>query len=82
MIVMKNKSNSELNKKISLKIMLERQKRKLSQEELAELADLSRNTVGKLERAETVASIDTIERIANAFGMTFQELTDVTKIDL
>ena len=62
--------------------MLERQKRKLSQEELAELANLSRNTVGKLERGESSPSIDTIERVANAFNMTFQELTDVTKIDL
>jgi transcriptional regulator with XRE-family HTH domain len=79
---MKNKSSGVLNKKIGLKIMLERRKRTLSQEQLAELTDLSRNTIGQLERGETSPSIDTIERIANAFGMTFQELTDVTKIDL
>jgi len=81
-MVMKNKSESILSKKIGTKIMLERQKRKLSQEELAELTDLSRNTIGKVERGEASPTIDTLERIAKAFGMTFNDLTDVTKIDL
>ena len=71
-----------MSKKIGLKVMLERQKRKLSQEQLAELSNLNRVTIGQLERGETSPSIDTLERIAYAFGMTFQELTDVTKIDL
>jgi len=79
---MKNKSCSDFSKKICIKVLLERRKRKLSQEQLAGLANLSCNTIGKLERGETSPSIDTIERVANAFGMTFQELTDVTKIDL
>ena len=79
---MKNKTKSTLSNKIGLKIMLERQKRKLSQEELAELADLSRITIGKLERGESSPSVDTLEKVANAFGLTFAELTDITKVEL
>ena len=79
---MKNKSSSTLSNKIGLKIMLERQKRKLSQEELAELANLSRITIGKLERGVTSPTIDTLERVAAVFGLTFTELTDVSKVEL
>ncbi len=79
---MKNKSNSELSKKISIKIMLERQKRKLSQEELAEYANLSRNTIGKLERGETSPTIDTLERIAKVFEISFVDLIDISKVEL
>ena len=79
---MKNKSNSDFSRKICLKILLERRKRKLSQEQLAGLSNLSCNTIGKVERGEASPTIDTLERIAAAFGMTFNELTNVTKIDL
>ena len=79
---MKNKSNSIFSKKICLKIQLERQKRKLSQEQLANSAELNRNTIGKIERGEVSPTVDTLERIANVFGMTFNELTDISKVDL
>lgn len=79
---MKIKSLSEFSKKICLKVQLERQKRKMSQEQLALLAGLNRNTIGKLERGESSPSIDTIEKIASVFKMSFNELTDVSKVEL
>ena len=72
----------DLSNKICQKIRLERLKRKLTQEQLAEKADLSRPSIGKIERAEVSPTIDTIERIAKVFGMSFLDLVDVTKFDL
>lgn len=42
----------------------------LSQEKLAELADVHRNYIGHVERAERNMTIDSIERIAKALGVT------------
>lgn len=79
---MKHKSISEFSKKICLKVQLERQKRKLSQEQLALMAELNRNTIGQLERGETSPTIDTLEKIAKVFGISFNELVDISKVDL
>ncbi len=43
--------------------------KKLSQEDLAELANLHRTYVGSVERAERNVSIDNIERLATALGV-------------
>lgn len=79
---MKHFNNNTLIKKISLKIRFERMKRGLSQEQLAELADLNKNTIGNIERSEGSPTIDTLERIAKAFNMEFLELVDTSKVDL
>jgi transcriptional regulator with XRE-family HTH domain len=42
----------------------------LSQEDLAELADLHRTYIGSVERSERNISIDSMERIAAALGVT------------
>ena len=46
----------------------------LSQEDLADLAQLHRTYVGSVERAERNISIDNMERLANALGCTIVEL--------
>ncbi len=71
-----------ISKKISKKIKLERNKRDLSQLELANLAGVDKNTIWKIETGQVSPTLDTIEKIAKALGMEFNELTDVSKVDL
>lgn len=79
--IMTNKK-STINNKICLKVKFERLKRNLSQEELAFEAGLNRNTIGKIERGEVSPTIETLEKLADAFGIEFLELVDVSKVDL
>ncbi|CCY63481.1 putative transcriptional regulator [Clostridium sp. CAG:967] len=72
--------NSKLYNKIGLKIKIERVKRNISQEKLAELADLSRPTIGAIERGQKSPTFNTLEAIADAFGMTVQELCNFDNI--
>ncbi|WP_167758003.1 helix-turn-helix domain-containing protein [Deinococcus fonticola] len=51
-----------------------RQEKGLSQEELAEKADLHRNYVGSVERGERNVGVDNMERLAQALGV---ELVDM-----
>ena len=46
----------------------------MSQEKLAELAELNRNFVGMVERGETNITVKNIESIANAFEINIHEL--------
>ena len=48
----------------------------LSQESLAELAGLHRTYVGSVERGERNISIDNMDRLAKALGVTVQSLLD------
>ena len=43
-----------------------RQERGLTQEELADLAELNRNYIGMVERQENAATVDTLEALAKA----------------
>mgnify|MGYP000129873506 CR=1 FL=1 len=63
-----------MDNKIGLKIKIERVKRNISQERLAELANLSRPTIGAIERGQKSPTFNTLESIAEAFGITVQEL--------
>ena len=45
----------------------------LSQERLAEMAGLPRNTLGRIERGEHVGMIDTIELLADALRISIDE---------
>ena len=47
----------------------QRKKRKLSQEKLAELCDLSTNYIGDIERNNRKVTIDTIEKIASGLNI-------------
>ena len=74
--------NDKISAKIGLKIVLERTKRKLSQEKLAELSDLSKNSLGAIERGTSSPSIDTLDRIASALDIELSELVKVKSVDL
>ena len=73
---------SNIVSKIGLKIKLLRNKLGYSQEKFAEMAELSKNSLGAIERGKSVAGIDTLERIAVALNIELKELVDVSKIDL
>lgn len=51
-----------------------RNARGLSQEELADRADINRNYVGMLERAEHAATVDMLEKLAEVLGVQPAEL--------
>ncbi len=73
-------TTTDINKKICLKIKLERVKRNWSQEELAEYSKLSVNTIGRIERSQISPTIDTIVQISQAFELDFNTLTDLSNI--
>ena len=58
------KVKSELARKVGAALQRERKSKRLSQEKLAELADLSKNYIGEIERGEKEVSLGTLERIA------------------
>jgi transcriptional regulator with XRE-family HTH domain len=53
--------------------------RKLSQEDLAELSGLHRTYVGSVERAERNVSIDNMERLSAAVGVSLPDLLKEVK---
>ena len=55
---------------------------KLSQEQFSELAGLSKNSIGMIERGQMSPTLETLEKIANALNIELKELVDVSKIDL
>ena len=67
--------------KICFKIKFERM-RNLSQEDLALAAGISRNGLSNIESGKASPTIDTLEKIANALGIAFLDLVDVSKVDL
>jgi len=56
-------------------IRVARMKANLSQEDLAEKADLSRNYIGNVERAEYQITVEALARIAKALKLTIHDLT-------
>lgn len=71
-----------ISEKVCLKVKFERQKRGLSQEELAFQAGVNKNTIWKIETGQVSPNVKTLEKIAQALSMEFSELTDVSKVDL
>lgn len=51
-----------------------RKRRGLSQEKLAELADVHRTYIGMIERGEKNVTLLTIYRVASALGVTAKDL--------
>ncbi|MDR1168002.1 MAG: helix-turn-helix domain-containing protein [Heliobacteriaceae bacterium] len=61
---------------LGMKVRLERTKRKWSQEELAERADLSRAYLGTVERGESSPTLDTIVKLAGAFNIELPKMLE------
>ena len=64
----------EIDKKVGMNIRLERTKRSISQEGLADMAGLARSTMGIVERGEQSPSLQTVAKVANALGIDIQKL--------
>lgn len=60
--------------KLGQKIQFERKKRKLSQEQLAELSNISIHGLSNIETGKTDIKYTNLLQIANAFNMTASEL--------
>ena len=56
-------------------VRIRRKKARLSQEQLAEKADLTRNYIGDIERAEKKITLETLEKIAKALKCRVRDLT-------
>lgn len=65
---------SEINIKIGNKIREIRQSKGLSQEQLAEIAEVHRTYVGMIERAEKNITLVSLEKIAKALDVEIGEL--------
>jgi transcriptional regulator with XRE-family HTH domain len=66
----------QLPKRFGKAVREARKEAGLSQEKLAEKADLTLNYVGEVERGEKLASIETAAKLASALGMTAAELLE------
>ena len=68
----------EFSSKVGEKVKLERTKRGLSQEKLAELADISPNHVGNIERVKSSPTIEMLNKIAKGLGISVVDLVNVS----
>lgn len=74
MIIIMSSIDGKIVKLFGMKVRVERVKRSLSQETLAELANLNRRTISTIETGESVASIETAASIARGLGMDLDKL--------
>jgi XRE family transcriptional regulator, regulator of sulfur utilization len=61
---------------IALKLRALRKERGLTQEEAAELAEVSPRTLERLESGERAPYMPTVTKIAAAYGVPFEELVE------
>jgi transcriptional regulator with XRE-family HTH domain len=71
---MARRSTRSARARLATNLRAARKQRGLSQEGLAELANLHRTYVGGIEREERNVSIDNIEKLAKALGLDIAEL--------
>jgi len=65
-----------IEQKIGQQIRKERKKRKLSQERLAELCNLSADYIGKIERGKQLPTLKTMYRIAKMLNTSLSYILD------
>ena len=70
--------NNDTVKKLGHKVRIIRTDRMLSQESLAEKANLNRSFIGLLEHGKTNPTIKNLENIANALDVEIKNLFDFT----
>jgi len=58
------------------KVRFERERRALSQEKFAEMADVHRTYVGMIERGEKNITLLNIEKLAEALDLTLKQIMD------
>ena len=66
----------DIHKIIGINIRKHREKLKLTQQDLAELADLSINFIGQIERGTKKASLDTIKKLSDVLKIPMHKITD------
>lgn len=69
-----------IQRKLAHAIRVERNARDMSQQQLAEKSGLSLNFIGRIERSEQMASIASVVQIAEAFGLSGDELLKKAKL--
>ena len=74
-------SKPEVLQKFGDRVRELRKIRGMSQEDLAEKAELHRTYIGMIERAEKNITLINIEKIANAFEMDLKQLFNYDKQD-
>jgi len=67
-------------KRLGAAVRRQRKAKKLTQEKLAERADLSTNYVGNIERGEYDVTVSTLRRVAAAMGCTASALLDAAEL--
>ena len=67
--------------KFGLVVRASRESRGLSQEALAELANLNRSYLGEIERGVAVPSIETMQKLAMALGEKLSDLINQCEQD-
>jgi len=65
---------SSILKQFGLKVRRYRLKKELSQEKLAELADLHRTYIAQIESGKRNVALKNIDKIARALGVSVKEL--------
>jgi transcriptional regulator with XRE-family HTH domain len=67
-------SRSKIYQVVGENIHIIRRRAHLSQEKLAEKADLTTNYIGEIERAEKKITLETLEKIAKVLGVRISDL--------
>ncbi len=70
--------NKEINIQIGNNLRAERNRRNLSQEELAEMSDLQRQHISKIENGQIDVRVSTLVPILKALDIKFEQLFDVS----
>ncbi|MBR1908397.1 helix-turn-helix transcriptional regulator [bacterium] len=72
-----NKQYVNIKKNFGKKIKIERIKKEISQEQLAEFSNLHKNTISSIENGWISPTLDTIYRLAKALDLTLPEIVDL-----